>query len=72
MIETGEVFITTTAFLESGWVLRSAYGFSTGEIAAALRGLTGPPGVTVEKAQALRRRSIGAPAAWTSRTPCTW
>lgn len=55
MIETGDVFITTTAFLESGWVLRSAYGFSTGEIAAALRGLTGLPGATVEKPQALAR-----------------
>lgn len=55
MIETGDVFITITAFLESGWVLRSAYGFSTGEIAAALRGLTGLPGATVEKPQALAR-----------------
>jgi len=48
VIEGGGVFIATTVLLESEWVLRSAYGFLPGQIARALRGLAGLPGVTVE------------------------
>ena len=47
-IERGEVFIATTVFLESEWVLRSAYGFLPGRIAEAFRGLAGLPGVSVD------------------------
>ena len=44
----GQVFVSTTVLLESDWVLRSAYGFTRAEVAAALRALAGVPGVTVE------------------------
>lgn len=49
VIEAGEVFIGTTVALETEWVLRSGYQFSSSEIAAALRGLGGLPGVTMEE-----------------------
>lgn len=49
VIEAGEVFIGTTVALETEWVLRSGYQFSSPEIAAALRGLGGLPGVTLEE-----------------------
>jgi len=62
-IESGEVFIATTVFRESEWVLRSAYGFPAGRIAEAFRGLAGVPGVSVEApallAQALDWMSAG-------------
>lgn len=47
-IEAGDIFIPATVLLESEWVLRSGYGLSPSRIAAALRGLAGLPGVTVE------------------------
>lgn len=49
VIEAGAVFIGTTVALETEWVLRSGYQFSSPEIAAALRGLGGLPGVTLEE-----------------------
>lgn len=49
VIEAGEVFIPITVFLESEWVLRSAYGFPPKEIATGLRALAGLPGVFVEE-----------------------
>lgn len=49
VIEAGEVFIGTAVALETEWVLRSGYQFSSPEIAAALRGLGGLPGVTLEE-----------------------
>ena len=52
-IEVGDVFIATTVLLETEWVLRSGYGFSAQEIGAALEGLAGLPGVTVEDPPAL-------------------
>jgi predicted nucleic-acid-binding protein len=62
-IERGEVFIATTVFLESEWVLRSAYGFLPGRIAEAFRGLAGLPGVSVDDpaplAQALDSMTAG-------------
>ena len=48
VIETGEVFISTTVAFETEWVLRAGYHFSPPEIAAALRGLGGLAGVTLE------------------------
>ncbi|MDR2239536.1 MAG: type II toxin-antitoxin system VapC family toxin [Zoogloeaceae bacterium] len=63
VMEDGGIFIATTALLESEWVLRSGYGFAPGQIAAALRGVAGLPGVTVEEparlAQALDWMSEG-------------
>ena len=43
----GDIFIATTVFLESEWVLRSGYGFSPARIAQGLRGLAGLPGISV-------------------------
>jgi len=54
-IEAGDIFVATTVLLESEWVLRSAYGFSATQIAAALRGLAGLPGMTVEEPQVFAR-----------------
>jgi len=54
-IEAGDIFVATTVLLESEWVLRSAYGFSSAQIAGALRGLAGLTGVTVEEPQVLAR-----------------
>ena len=47
-INAGNIFVSTTVLLESEWVLRSAYGFSSQQVAAGLRGLAGLPTVTVE------------------------
>ena len=54
-IEAGDIFIATTVFLESEWVLRSAYGFGADRIAGALRGIAGLPGITVEEPPRLAR-----------------
>ena len=48
VIESGNVFVSTTVLLESEWVLRSVYGFAGGEVAVALRAFSGLPGVSVE------------------------
>lgn len=48
VVEAGDVFIGVTVLLESEWVLRAGYGFDAAQIASALRGLAGLPGVTVE------------------------
>lgn len=49
VIEVGEIFIGTTVALETEWVLRAGYRFSSAQIAAALRGLGGLAGVTLEE-----------------------
>lgn len=58
VVDQGQVFVSTTALLESEWVLRSVYGYSAVEVATALRALAGLPGVFVENpsvlAEALR------------------
>ncbi len=63
VIDTGEVFIGITVLLESEWVLRSVYGFSRRDVAAALQGLAGLPTVRVESpalaAEALNRAEHG-------------
>ena len=48
VIDAGDVFVSTTVLLESEWVLRSVYGLSRTEVAAALRALAGLPGLSVE------------------------
>jgi predicted nucleic-acid-binding protein len=49
VVEGGDVFVPVTVLLEAEWVLRAGYGFEPVEIAAALRGLAGLPGVSVEE-----------------------
>lgn len=47
-IDGREVFVATTVFLESEWVLRGVYGFSRKDVCRALRAFAGLPGVSVE------------------------
>ena len=62
-IDADDILISVTALLESEWVLRSVYGFSRRDVAAALRGLAGLPTVQVESpalvAEALNRAEHG-------------
>ena len=48
LIGEGDIFVPTSVALESEWVLRSAYGFSTEQVVQALRAFAGLPGVTFE------------------------
>ncbi len=48
LIEGAEVFVCTTVVLETEWVLRSAYGFATSQIAPAIRAFAGLSQVSVE------------------------
>jgi predicted nucleic-acid-binding protein len=41
LIRDSEIWISKTVLLETEWVLRSLYGFSTDRLAAALRALAG-------------------------------
>jgi predicted nucleic-acid-binding protein len=63
IIGGGDLFIATSVMLESEWVLRSAYGFSSSEITGALRSIAGLPGVILEDtallAQALVWTDLG-------------
>lgn len=49
VIEAGDIFIGTTVILETEWVLRAGYGFAPSEIAAAIRGLGGLAGISIEE-----------------------
>ncbi len=55
VVETGGVYVSTTVFLESEWVLRSVYGLSAKDVAAALRAFSGLPGITVESPSLLKK-----------------
>jgi predicted nucleic-acid-binding protein len=44
------VFVCTTVLLETEWVLRSAYGFTSVEVANALSAFAGLPRVCLEDA----------------------
>ncbi|MBK1840578.1 type II toxin-antitoxin system VapC family toxin [Azospirillum sp. YIM B02556] len=63
VIDGREVFVPTTVFLESEWVLRGVYGFSRTDVCRALRAFAGLPGVSVENppvlAEALDRAEAG-------------
>lgn len=52
-IEGGDILVLTTVLLETEWVLRSGYGFSSEAIGEALRGLAGLPGISVEDPRAI-------------------
>ena len=49
VVEAGDVFLGVTVLLEAEWVLRAGYGFQPAQIVAALRGLAGLPGMSVEE-----------------------
>ena len=49
IVEGNEIFLGVTVLLEAEWVLRGGYGFAPDEIARALRGLAGLPGIQVEE-----------------------
>lgn len=50
LIETETVFVSTTALLETEWVLRSAYGYSAALAQKALAAFAGLPRVVLEDA----------------------
>ena len=54
VIDTGGVFVSTTVLLECEWVLRSVYGLSGEDVAAALKAFSGLPEVTVESPYLLK------------------
>ncbi len=49
VVEGGDIFIPMTVMLETEWVLRAGYGFQAAQITAAIRGVAGLPGVSVEQ-----------------------
>jgi predicted nucleic-acid-binding protein len=57
LVAGSDIFVATTVLLESEWVLRSAYGLTAPNVARALRGFAGLPGVTLEDA-ALASRAL--------------
>ena len=50
LIDNNDVFVCTTVMLETEWVLRRVYRFSTEQCADALTGFAGLPHVTLEDA----------------------
>jgi predicted nucleic-acid-binding protein len=55
LIEAQSAFVTKTVLLETEWVLRRTYNYSPREVEAALRGIVGLPGITLEDPSAVRR-----------------
>jgi len=49
VIDSEDVFVSTTVLLETEWVLRSVYGFDVARVSAALRGFAGLPRVSLEE-----------------------
>jgi predicted nucleic-acid-binding protein len=62
LIDNRDVFVATTVFLESEWVLRSVYGYDPGIVAGALTAFAGLPRVTLEDPAATAKA-----LAWTAR-----
>jgi predicted nucleic acid-binding protein len=50
LIDSEDVFVSTTVLLETEWVLRSAYEYTPAQIARALTAFAGLPRVTLEDA----------------------
>ena len=48
LIDGNDVFVATTVLLETEWVLRSVYEFTTAQASKALRDFAGLPRVTIE------------------------
>ena len=59
LIRDHQIFIGLTVFLETEWVLRSAYGATREEIASAFSGVAGLPNVSVEAPEVLREAIAG-------------
>lgn len=55
LLESNEIFVTATVLLESEWVLRAAYGFTTDQILQAFRSVLGLPHVQVEAADKVEK-----------------
>jgi predicted nucleic acid-binding protein len=53
LVNDEDVFVASTVFLETEWVLRSTYGFSPARIVERLRAFAGLPQVMVEAPDAL-------------------
>jgi len=53
LVDDAEILVSSTVFLETEWVLRSGYGFSSAQIAERLRAFAGLPQVTVEAPAAM-------------------
>ena len=49
LIEEEDVFVSATVMLETAWVLRGAYGYSSDQLGAALTAFSGLPRVTLEE-----------------------
>jgi predicted nucleic-acid-binding protein len=50
LVDTSDVWVSMTVLLETDWVLRSAYGFSTERVAVALSDFAGLPRVRLADA----------------------
>jgi predicted nucleic-acid-binding protein len=57
LIDSEDVFVSTTVMLETEWVLRSVYGLTPGDVAKALTAFAGLAHVTLEDA-ALTARAL--------------
>ena len=62
IIAAGDVFLPTTVILETEWVIRRSYGFSPIGAAAALRKISGLPGVTLEAPAMVAEALVGMQA----------
>ena len=63
LIDQEDVFVSTTVMLETEWVLRSVYGYTSPDVCRALRSFAGLPGVSVDDpvllASAINRTTQG-------------
>ena len=48
LVESGDLFVSTTVLLETEWVLRTVYHYPASQLVETLRAFAGLPGVTVE------------------------
>jgi predicted nucleic-acid-binding protein len=48
LVNSADIFVSSTVFLETEWVLRSTYGFSAAQIVDRLRAFAGLTQVTLE------------------------
>jgi predicted nucleic acid-binding protein len=55
LVEANEVLVPASVLLESEWVLRHAYGFTSAQIAGAFRRLLGLPNVAPDSPSAVAR-----------------
>jgi predicted nucleic acid-binding protein len=70
LLDAQDVWVPTTALLETEWVLRGVYRYKPVQIAAALRRFAGLPRVTLENVPSLLRPWIGSSKDWILPTHC--